>query len=1135
MTHSVIRDLGLTALCVTLLLGAGAGGPSSATPELRTGLGVRATAPGLQIANSTYDFQHNDAVPHMIATNGHGGVVHFAYTFWDVIAESLNRVDRFVNFNTYDPSTGTFLFGANGITIGGEGGDPLSARAGFPSLDIDDQDRALVTLHARAPDQQPSGDYSSWAIQQSSPRFPTVIQTELLQSRGTVSNPDDDLLWPHVTVDQISGSPDVYHIVAHTYASNDNIAYWRFKETDAPQWKGPYVLDSTNALSYNVAADRTSDKIALITTDEWTTAGNPRGLRQVTYRESSDNGSSWIDGTGLGEVHEVFITSYSNPLGPESWLDCIGDYDNGGNLHVVWIEKRDTLWGTYQCAIKHWDKSTASISTAAEALYVNAGRAGGRQLNLANLGIGFGDGSTTCGGNPNLDYLYISYVQFGGPTFAQQNDMSASGFMNGDIFLVSSRDSGSTWSRPLNLTNSSSPGCSPRLGYDSCQSENWPSIARTVDDTIHLMYIADRDAGDGVFGQGYWTYNPVMYYRIPGGTDIPPVCPSVDPDISATLSNADGPECEYHATPNGASVSEALAIGNTGNGAMTGTVGVNHIDPPGGTWLTISGAGDYTIPPGGSPLTYPVAMNPAGLAEGLYHAQISITHNDTTQPSPFIIPVDFFVFSVFQCSEYAVLHTRWLWLEVSNAGRLARSNPCGGLYRAPWTLSADSGNSSLRDASLLIARTPSPDTFVYRNIYGIGNGQPGFRAQLPITMDTSKYGTNAGTATAKTYFTTVDSTIGIDVEYQFPQATDTSNLVLIFHKLSNLTASPLSGLIIGEAADFDITPSTVNAKYQVDARNSSSIYSSLNMICQAGFDSGATQLASKYRGGMTAIQCDPAPRAWTAPSDPWLSARPGAGFSEGYLYQQMVKSGFEVIPHVGEPLVVDLHAVMVFAKNITLAPGEPRHYTLGFVTSTAGPGNADLIATTKKAWKYGFGWQQIVINDTIWEDSTVSFPYWALGSHENGPGSGCCGCVVTKVSGSSRITFTPDPDPCTGTIDFLAGASAGTHTATFRVTTPYCGGPNYTDDHVVTIVRGFWDGCPNQGDVARNDGVVDVFDVIMEIDIAFIGAPDILDPHCPVTRGDVFYCDNYVDVFDVIQEIEIAFSGGSPCNPWSAK
>ena len=67
--------------------------------------------------------------------------------------------------------------------------------------------------------------------------------------------------------------------------------------------------------------------------------------------------------------------------------------------------------------------------------------------------------------------------------------------------------------------------------------------------------------------------------------------------------------------------------------------------------------------------------------------------------------------------------------------------------------------------------------------------------------------------------------------------------------------------------------------------------------------------------------------------------------------------------------------------------------------------------------------------------------------------------------------------------------------------------------------------------------VVDVFDVIAEIGVAFGGAPaPVQDPNCPTNRGDVRTGPgdppNVVDVFDVIRMIEIAFSGGSadmPC------
>ncbi len=79
--------------------------------------------------------------------------------------------------------------------------------------------------------------------------------------------------------------------------------------------------------------------------------------------------------------------------------------------------------------------------------------------------------------------------------------------------------------------------------------------------------------------------------------------------------------------------------------------------------------------------------------------------------------------------------------------------------------------------------------------------------------------------------------------------------------------------------------------------------------------------------------------------------------------------------------------------------------------------------------------------------------------------------------------------------------------------------------------------CLHQGDIAvrpAGDGMIDVFDVIEEIGIAFSGALDPQDPQCPRSRGDV---DNngISDVFDVLYLIATAFAGGpnpiDPCVP----
>ena len=1039
----------------------------------RGGLGVTGpTAPGLKVATTTWDMQHNDAAPHMCGTTGSGQYIHFSWTHWDVIPESLYQVNRFVNFNTYNSAgAGSFLHGVNGATISGAGGNPIHAHAGFVTLDVDNSDRAVVSFHQRGLTEQPPypcRDYSSWVLAQDAPNFPSFIQYSLAGSKGITCDTTDDKMWPHVSVKR-PGPPTYYHVLAHTRLADDHIFYWRFKSTDPePKWKGPFLVDSCSALSYNVAVDRTTSKCAIVTENDYDPVSNPSYSWQIVYRESSSDGDDWgpVSSTGLGDAKRNFITSYDHTTGPEAWLECVGDYDNSGNLHVIWTERRYPLDNrSTQAALKHWDKTSNNITTAAFGYWDNAGYIGGRKINLAFPSIGFGDGSTTCGAGTNFNYLYVTYTQFGGNSVAQQNDSSARGLMNGEIILSSSRDGGFTWAPPVNLTNSLNPGCDPTaLPADPCPSENWASIARTVDDTLHIQYIADQDAGDAVLGNGTWTFNPVMYYRIPGGTNVQPVCPLFSPYFAAELSNANGPECEYHTPPN-TSINETLTLKNSGNATMNGTISV----VPPASWLTV-GSPTYEIPAGSGDLPFTVTMNAAGLAEGYYHTTISITHNDQTKIPPYVIPVDFFVYNHFYCSGSRALHTSRLELEVSNTERVAMARYSGlrGLYRPPYALSgtpptADAGNNSIYDGSLIIARPPVDiskppdgilDTVVYRYLFGQGNYAKGFRALSDLDVDTSQYGTGAGFAYGRAKQTTVDSTIGIDVDYIFPQAADSSEFVLIKYRIYNRTSNTITGLTPGEAVDFDVVPSTQYAPYQTGAENGGSWSMNWNLVYQYGIDAGATTFAQKYLGGMTAIQCTQAPRAWIAPNDGWLYHRPGGGFHEGYLYQELLKTGFEIIPPNPPPSSggVDLHSVIAFEKNVTLTPTAEKHYLLALVSSTQGPATTDLMQTVKKAWRYAFGWQDLLTLDELPPNTSASYRYFASGSHENGLAGGCCGCVVTETSDpSGKFSFTPDADPCTGTINF-AGAEPGTYTATFRVQTPACAGPQYTEDRVVTIL-----------------------------------------------------------------------------------
>ena len=191
----------------------------------------------------------------------------------------------------------------------------------------------------------------------------------------------------------------------------------------------------------------------------------------------------------------------------------------------------------------------------------------------------------------------------------------------------------------------------------------------------------------------------------------------------------------------------------------------------------------------------------------------------------------------------------------------------------------------------------------------------------------------------------------------------------------------------------------------------------------------------------------------------------------------------------------------------------------------------DLINTTKAAWRYAFGWQEIVDLDTVFVGTPKSYPYRAMGSHEDALTGGCCGCVVEKVAGDYNLTIVPGPDPCVGTIEFDGGKECcDPWSATFRVT-DLCG--TYEDLAVITIYSHTVCGClcPLKCDYDQ-DRFLTALDLSRLIDVLFAGAPDIQAPTCPTTYGD-FDDDGFATALDLGRLIDHLFAGGpgevNPC------
>ena len=230
--------------------------------------------------------------------------------------------------------------------------------------------------------------------------------------------------------------------------------------------------------------------------DDWYNAG---------YIECMDNGAGWIDGSDWPPTTHL-VADYTG-RNERAFHDISACYDYDDSLHLVWTTAGydPSNPGTYQpgvARIYHWCKEYG-VSLVASKIQEGANPPA-HHINASKVSV-----------SPKLPalhgdstYLFCVWIQ------VDSSDQNAAGDVgNGDIFGSGSFDGGNTWGKVLNLTGTKSPGCAA----GDCISEAGPSLALNMADAgdLHIEYICDQDAGFGIYDEGVWTENPVMYMRLP--------------------------------------------------------------------------------------------------------------------------------------------------------------------------------------------------------------------------------------------------------------------------------------------------------------------------------------------------------------------------------------------------------------------------------------------------------------------------------------------------------------------------------------------------------------------------------------------------------------------------------------------
>jgi len=420
-----------------------------------------------QAGTSWYDYQHNGSTSHQIALDGLGNV----HLVWMNGMES-GATNRHIFYNFFQ----------NGSFISTVGYQISTYRSGYTTLDLNANNIPVAFYHATVDSNR---GVCGWDAAYGTGAFINTVIPMPPDNRG--------LTWPHGTVDH----QGYIHAVMQT---NPNTVLYYTRSTNGGQtFTVPVSIANTTgmaAVSQTMAASPVDNKVAIVFTHPLTTGWQDEN---VFYFES--------DASGIFNFTNpaVNITNFGSPGHPmystvRAWTTCHAIYDDSGNLHIAYSTLPYPATTPVGAGIIwHWSQATGHTKVAGDLTFDNT---------IAHNDPGAWH---LCYDLPTFGYdadgvLYCTWEQCTTP-----GDSSAGGFGNFDVYVTYSEDNGATWMAPVNVTDTHSPLAPAGL----CMSEAWPSMAKSVDDYLHIFYIQDKDAGGVVQSEGTWTQNPVIYQCVP--------------------------------------------------------------------------------------------------------------------------------------------------------------------------------------------------------------------------------------------------------------------------------------------------------------------------------------------------------------------------------------------------------------------------------------------------------------------------------------------------------------------------------------------------------------------------------------------------------------------------------------------
>jgi hypothetical protein len=406
------------------------------------------------VGGTTYDWQMNGGAERRLVNSPLFGL----HAAWVYSADTSGQYpDRNLRYNFYDNRAGAWNwtdpdFMQSGVNV-------FTTRSGLGNLDACSATGCAL--------------FCSYAV--ANPIRPFLAR-DISPGGGIFEGSDgpDGYLWPVLAI----GQESVAHVVMVDDSTREGAWYSRVRSW--PTWETPEELTQPGTSTLALASARTGLGVCFA----WTVGGGNH------YLVSTDGGDNWLGMDSLpvppafgGDTVPVFSDYGLFPF-----------FDSQGRLHfaaTIVPKVQDTVYNQ-PAEIWHWCAQNAPN-------WARVHRAGCRPENMQG-GIGY---NAAYAGRPSLGEDEHGMLGVAWEQFDSSNVEPLTGLLRAGVWVGGSEDNGASWAASTMLTDRNTV------------SHRFPCIGRVLPgsmdyDSAIVLYEMDQVAGFASYGQGSYTFNPVV-------------------------------------------------------------------------------------------------------------------------------------------------------------------------------------------------------------------------------------------------------------------------------------------------------------------------------------------------------------------------------------------------------------------------------------------------------------------------------------------------------------------------------------------------------------------------------------------------------------------------------------------------